>query len=360
MKLTKAVIKNFRLLHDVCVTFDKEVTSIVGKNNSGKTSLSSIFNIFSTQEKFFFEDFSLASHSDFITAYKLFDEITTENKEEKIKEIQKKIPKIQLFLTVKYGERDNWANIRLLFTSLEESDEIVILFEYAPNSTEAFLKDLQESMKDVTYSDEELFNKIKSHYQKHYKIHIRPYLESEEAENVKQADINKLIQTKFINAQRILAEGNSESGAKSTLSKIFREQFKNENINDEEKSEELLQALDTASETIDEKLKTFFSPFVTHFNSFGFPGMGKEKVELKSQLGTEILFRENIRLFYNRRGTSLPEKYNGLGYSNLICIIAEIIGFYSEIKDKKNNLNLIFIEEPEAHMRYPGIDGQLN
>ena len=349
MKLIQAKIKNFRLLHDVCITFDGEATSIVGKNNSGKTSLSSIFNIFFTEGRSFsFEDFSLASYPDFIKSYKLHEEITAENKEEKIKEIQKGIPKIQLFLTIKYREHDNWANIKPLFTSLEESDEIVILCEYVPNSTEAFLKDLQESMKGVMYSDEELFNKIKSHFGNHYEINLRPYSESEEAEKISRGDINKLIQVKFINAQRVLDDSNSES--RSKLSKIFREQFKNENTNDEKKSEELLQALENASCAIDGKLKVFFSPFVTYFNTFGFPGMGKEKVELKSQLDTDILFKENIKLFYNHGKASLPEKYNGLGYSNLICIIAEIIGFYTEIKDKKNNLNLIFIEEPEAHM----------
>jgi len=89
---------------------------------------------------------------------------------------------------------------------------------------------------------------------------------------------------------------------------------------------------------------------VTYFNTFGFPGIGTEKVELKSQLDPEILFTNNVKLFYNHEGKSLPEKYNGLGYSNLICMIAQLIGFYNEIKDKKNNLNLIFIEEPEAHM----------
>ena len=126
-------------------------------------------------------------------------------------------------------------------------------------------------------------------------------------------------------------DSNSES--RSQLSKIFQDQFKN--VNDEKKSDELLQALESASDTIDGKLKTFFSPFVTYFNTFGFPGMGKEKVELKSQLGPKILFEKNIKLFYNHGTASLPEKYNGLGYSNLICIIAEIIGFYTEIKDKK-------------------------
>src|SRR3989304_2625739 len=93
MKLIKAEIKNYRLLHNITITFDENATSIVGKNNSGKTSLSSIFNVFLKESNkippFDFEDFSLASHCDFIKVYKLYQEITPENKEQKISEIQK-------------------------------------------------------------------------------------------------------------------------------------------------------------------------------------------------------------------------------------------------------------------------------
>jgi len=350
MKLIKAEIKNFRLLRDVSITFNGNTTAIVGKNNSGKTSLPSIFNIFFTgsRRSFSFEDFSLASYCDFIDAYKCYETKTEENKEETIAKVQELVPKIKLILTIKYNDHDNWSNIRPLFTSLEESDEIKILCEYAPKSTEIFIMSLQESMKSLSYSNQELIKKIKSCYQENYEINIRPYSESEETENISIDDLNRLVQVKFINAQRILDDSNSES--RSRLSKIFQNQFDNENKNDEKTSQDLLQVLENASGSIDDKLKEFFSPFVTHFNTFGFPGIGKEKVELKSQLDPTILFTNNVKLFYNHDGTSLPEKCNGLGYSNLICIVAHIIGFYNEIKDRKNNVNLIFIEEPEVHM----------
>ena len=227
MKLVKAEIKNYRLLHDATITFDENTTSIVGKNNSGKTSLSSIFNVFLNEagKSFSFDDFSLACHPDFIKAYKSYQAITVENKERKILEIQDEIPKIQLFLTIKYSENDNWANLQPLFTSLKESDEIVLLCEYAPDSTEIFLKNLQEAMKDLTaYSDVELFNKIKSHYQNHYKINIRPHSETEGVENISREDTKKLIKAKFINAQRVLDDSNAES--RSKLSRIFQDQFK--------------------------------------------------------------------------------------------------------------------------------------
>lgn len=346
MKLLKAKIINFRLLHDFEIAFDVNTTSIVGKNNSGKTSLSAIFDIFLNKEKFAFADFSLKSHKKFLAVYKSYVEITEENKEDQIRLIQSEIPKIQLLLIIQYGEDDNWANIKPFFTSLSESNELSILCEYAPASTEKFLRILNESMTGLEYSDDELFKKIESHYHNNYKISFRPYSESEETENVKASDIKNLIQTKFISAQRVLDDSNSET--KSKLSSVFQNQFNNEK--DESKSEQLLKTIESACGNIDAELSSFFSSFVKHFSTFGFPGMGTEKVELKSQLEPDILFKSNVKLFYNHDGTILPEKYNGLGYSNLIYIISQIIGFYTETKDTQNNLKLIFIEEPESHM----------
>ncbi len=245
MKLIKASIKNFRLLHDVDITFDENTTSVVGKNNSGKTSLSLIFNMFLNEnnKNFPFEDFSLKSHEKFIKTLQTYGEITEDNKEEKIEVIQSEIPKIQLLLTLKYGPEDNWVNIEPFFTNLEESDEITILCEYAPDSTEKFLKKLSDLKKEG--AQDELIKNIKSHYQSYYKINIRPYSGIEETENVPRTVLNRLIQAKFISAQRVLDDSNSES--KSKLSKVFQQQFNNENEKDESKSEELLNTLERTS-----------------------------------------------------------------------------------------------------------------
>ncbi|GAB6013043.1 ATP-dependent nuclease [Viscerimonas tarda] len=49
----------------------------------------------------------------------------------------------------------------------------------------------------------------------------------------------------------------------------------------------------------------------------------------------------------------LPEHYNGIGYMNLICMIFEIEILIQEFKREKEkktaDINLLFIEEPEAH-----------
>jgi predicted ATP-dependent endonuclease of OLD family len=53
---------NFRLLENIVgsnsVEFSNDTTILVGKNNSGKTSFSYIFDVFLNNKSFSFEDFS--------------------------------------------------------------------------------------------------------------------------------------------------------------------------------------------------------------------------------------------------------------------------------------------------------------
>ena len=42
MQLKNIAIKNFRLLHDAGLILEKQTTVIVGRNNSGKTSLTEV------------------------------------------------------------------------------------------------------------------------------------------------------------------------------------------------------------------------------------------------------------------------------------------------------------------------------
>ncbi len=67
MKITEVSVKNFRLLKNVRLTFDPKTTIIVGRNNSGKTSLTEILRRFLSDNKpvFNLEDFSLETVEQF-------------------------------------------------------------------------------------------------------------------------------------------------------------------------------------------------------------------------------------------------------------------------------------------------------
>ncbi len=60
MKIQSARIKNYRLLKNVCLTLDDRTTLIVGRNNTGKTSLAEIFRSFLSPAgpKVRYEDFN--------------------------------------------------------------------------------------------------------------------------------------------------------------------------------------------------------------------------------------------------------------------------------------------------------------
>jgi predicted ATP-dependent endonuclease of OLD family len=71
MQLKNISIKNFRLLHDVCLTLEEQTTVIVGRNNSGKTSLTEVMRrlLGDSNPSFRLEDFSFATHKAFWSAF---------------------------------------------------------------------------------------------------------------------------------------------------------------------------------------------------------------------------------------------------------------------------------------------------
>jgi putative ATP-dependent endonuclease of OLD family len=67
----------------------------------------------------------------------------------------------------------------------------------------------------------------------------------------------------------------------------------------------------------------------------------------------ESLLKEHTRVCYTgQHGVHLPEGYNGLGTRNLIYILLRLLTFHKAYRPCPTlpGGNLIFIEEPEAHL----------
>jgi predicted ATP-dependent endonuclease of OLD family len=64
MRLTIVTVKNFRLLRNVTLTLEDCATVVVGRNNSGKTSLTELFRRLLSEKSpsFRLEDFSCGVH----------------------------------------------------------------------------------------------------------------------------------------------------------------------------------------------------------------------------------------------------------------------------------------------------------
>lgn len=346
MKIVKVKIKNFRLLKDIEVELNEDTTVFVGKNNAGKTSFSEIFNIFFKKNIFDINDFNIQARKEL---YEKIKEIPIDlNDENNIKKLIEVIPKIQMFITFNYLDGDDWGNILPFLTSLEEENEITVLLEYSSKDSIKFLEEISK----IDFLPENDFNeKLKEIIKVNYRVIKKTFSETSNFhEEIEQSKILKLFNWYFINAQRNLDDGISNTSNK--LSKIMSAHYESlKTDSSEDITIELENGIKETNNLINGKIENVFKDFYSSFSSFGFPGLGGEQIKLKSELETKELFSGSVGVYYQNKDCLLPEKYNGLGYSNLIYIISKILSFQKiNEKENKDKLNLIFIEEPEAHM----------
>ena len=128
MKIEKIKVENFRSLKNFEIDLEETMSLIVGKNNTGKTSVIEILN------KFINKSGSIES-DDFNIDY--------------VKELEKNIidesyefitQGIKMKIFIAYNEKDNLSNISNLLTTLDpENNYIIIDIEYILNE-ENFIK----------------------------------------------------------------------------------------------------------------------------------------------------------------------------------------------------------------------------
>ena len=84
MKIKQIKVKNFRLLDEAVLNIEDDITLIVGKNNTGKTSLFEAINIFTKdKQEISFEDFSQNSYQVFSECEVIYDSLKAEDNEER-------------------------------------------------------------------------------------------------------------------------------------------------------------------------------------------------------------------------------------------------------------------------------------
>jgi predicted ATP-dependent endonuclease of OLD family len=165
----------------------------------------------------------------------------------------------------------------------------------------------------------------------------------------------------FITAQRYLSDAESKGRAEDLSKRLNR--FYERNLNKHDEDFKAVAALASSEELFNAHLSVVFEPTLKLLNSLGYPGFADPHLVIKSAFDPESILTQNTSVHYALRdpGTALgqepyptlPDKYNGLGFKNLIYMMIEVLDFHyrwAEEEEDRPLLHLVIIEEPEVHL----------
>lgn len=356
MRIEKIKITNFRLLEDVEVSFEKVTTVIVGRNNSGKTSLTEFFDrlIGEGPSKFKLEDFSASTRPKFIAAKKLRQQGAEPQ------DILDALPEISATLTLSYDkDAKDLGPLSPFIIDLDPNCNIVMLrLDYR-----AALPGLPELLDiPVAEGDEDeatrIFRSLKDFVTKAYSLHVVA-IDPTDKTNERTLEIktvNALFGFGLISAQRSLEQ--QKKGEPNVLGRLLGTLFETASTatatpNDQDIAAELKLAVEEVEKKIHGGFNEMLTALLPTFDKFGYPGLNDPHLRTETALDVASLLSEHTKVFYTgAHGVHLPEGYNGLGTRNLIYILLQLLTFHKCFRACPTlpGVHLIFIEEPEAHL----------
>lgn len=360
MVIKNIQIKNYRLLHDISVNLEDDITLIVGKNNTGKTSFFEVIQtLLTTDGKLSFEDFSQECFEEFRTAYKYFINSISDEAEEGLKESSEKmvletIPKIELYVKIEYNkDKDSLVELSEFITDLDplKHDATILVAFEAKNSL-----GLYSSFHKREDKNETLFKFLQSNIVQFYRMACYAY-DSEtgykrEIEGSFRDKVKKIVSFEDIKALRILDDKKGDRN--NTLALGFAKYYQ-----ERDKTKEDVLALEKVLKEIGADLKVKYKEILAKIlldlKNFGaHTPIIIPDITIDSIFDSEAVIKDNIKYFYKHDELDLPESYNGLGYSNLIYMVLEFASFIEKFKNSKeekvSEFLTIMVEEPEAHM----------
>ncbi|MHB0997766.1 MAG: ATP-dependent nuclease [Armatimonadota bacterium] len=358
MHISKIDIKNFRLLKEVEISLENKTTVIVGRNNSGKTSLTELFwRLLSDKSpSFSLEDFTLSVHDDFWSAFLLFNE----DVEESI--IRDRLPIIEVRLHIAYDVTPDLGTLSEFIIDLDSnttSSVVLIRYRLKDGLISKLFGGISNIIDgDITEQKRSFYKIMKERLPLLYTVSLFA-VDPTDVDNMKPLELSKLrvlLQAGFINAQRGLDDSTSKE--KDVLSRILARILESAasetaSLEDQTVAQELEGAVQDIQKKIDTDFKGQLAKLLPALSLFGYPGLNDPKLNTETILDVERLLGNHTKLCYEgSNGIGLPESYNGLGSRNLIYILFQLYEFFKVYKAKPTapGLHLIFLEEPEAHL----------
>lgn len=370
MKIKEIIVENFRLLKEFRLELEDDLSLLIGKNNVGKTSLLVVLDKFlnyGETKKFQYNDFNL----DFRSELKKMIE------NDKVEQNDYKELGIRLRLLIEYNNEDDLEYISPILMDLDvENNFLGLGFDYTlsydmylnlRDSYQTFKehekeKETKSRKKDEQYVAKTLDDFLGSKQSLYFylvrkSIHIDKDTGSfEERSYINLKDVTNFNLKDVVNFQYINAKRNVDNKeVDKTLSTQTSELYKVQETDDEqqeaiEQFQDRLKDTDVVLSSVYDKM---FADIIDKVKTFG--GMSKNETIIKvvSSLQHRELLKGNTTVVYQQADKELSENYNGLGYMNLISMIFDIELIIKKMQRNKErkpaDINLLFIEEPEAH-----------
>ncbi len=377
MHLSKIRIRNFRRLVDAKIDLDKEISIFVGANNSGKTSVAQAMHIFiaGNRDRFSIHDISACKWSDIEDFSRDEGDAT--------------LPVVTLDLWFEVGADDLHRVIDLL-PNLEWQEELVGLrIVFAPQNEHETLARFRERQQEAQQAatdalrpehardyiapprtlTEFLEGELKREYEFRYFVldaaqfdeELEPVskyvpLELMRDEGRTGKDIvNSLFKIDFLPAQRHLSDSAGGSRAEE-LSRLLSRYYAH-NLERHAEDFNALRVLAESEGLLNEHLQAVFAETLRSLAQLGYPGFSNPKLVIKSALNPATVMNSqdgaHVHYALNEDGVTLPDKYSGLGFKNLVYMVVELLDLHAQwlaIEDGRPPLHLVFVEEPEAHL----------
>jgi len=324
---------------DESINIAPKTTLIIGKNNSGKSTVVEALKKLVSNSGFSAADFNFDYLKELLNRYTL--EYLDSDK-------PKDVPTLIFILTIVIdnSKEDLLTNIIPFMTIGDVKDsEVKIIVKWMSKDTEVFIKSVRKFVLNADSYKTQKFDRFLD------LINENEFSLSYFNSNNEKRDnfsLKKLIDLQCIAANNITSE-NCLSKAFSKIVDYRYKQLKND------LEDTGLDKLDIEIISINEKLTEHIDQEHTVSINLSLGKMlsgEKCQVLLKSDLSFQTLLRNVLKYEYVEGHNHIPERQFGLGYTNLMMIIADIITYMEKYPENSFNsqMNLISIEEPETFM----------
>lgn len=395
MNISSIYIQNFRKLWRCRIGFNDKTTIFVGANNSGKTSAMDALGKFIAGRNFVFNDITISNR---IAINQIGEQWAVKDCEipVDISAWETVIPKMDIWLEVLPKEIHYVASI--IPTLKWRGGKLGIRLSFQPKDISKLFADYREeyfaarntenakkaSPSIISLHPKDLCDFLERKLGAYFSIKSYVLDPSKSEEETPQPTpfemecftdnpLKGIIRIDMIDAQRGFSDPDSgdDSGVtKKQLSSQIRSYY--DKHLDPEKSPspedlEILEATEAARSVFDKSLAAKFKPAIDELEGLGYPGVSDPKITIETKVSTGETLNHESAVQYSLSKTDgtlkLPEKYNGLGYQNLISMVFDLMQFRDdwmrEGKAKQAEgvsdtaiepLHLVLVEEPEAHL----------